>query len=223
MVLRVDSTADPFDVECAVCSTILPADLPHTRIRVADDMTVTDLCVKCATIAIPAFERVNRLVGFDQGDTPPVTRVLLWAQLESSHPLPGRDKRTANRLLEREGWSKRDLRLFGRSRRRLLAEGCDLFLGARGLPDVACRLCGEPGGAMLLSTRLGLFPLCDRCGSMVAGFADAGWMDEGEPPDAGNLLVWASRFMPEDAERIIRNAMTEHDQDDGEEDMHVID
>lgn len=196
----------PFDQECSICHTPISAGMEHTHLSVGDRHPRTaELCDPCARITLPVWNLYGPGPDADAGELSIAESLQMTAiaMLDRNR----RERHVGRRLLRRCGWTRRTIRLFHRLRRRLRG-AMDLFV-VDTAPETTmeCLTCGTPadGPRGLIACEEGMAVVCRDCLDVLIPFVDDGWMDEGELPEPGMLMLWAQRFEPEQADRIRRS------------------
>lgn len=199
----------PFDQQCAICHTPIPAETEHTHLSVGDHHPRTaELCDPCARTVTPIWRMHGPGRNADAGELSIAESLQLTAiaMLEQNM----RERHTARRLLHRYGWNRRTIHTIVRLRRRLREHETNMFIiDATPETQPECFICETPinGRRGMILCDEGMIVTCQECADLIGSFALGGWMDEGQPPETNVLLLWAQRFAPRELERIAHARM----------------
>ena len=198
----------PFDQECAVCHTPIPAGREHTHLSVGDHHPRTaELCDPCSRAVLPIWGAHGPKADAENGELSIAESLQLTAISLLGHG--PRERHAARRLLNRYGWDRRAIRTLIRLRDRLRGRMDAYPVDAEPETVVDCLVCSTPATGLrgLIACHDGMAVVCRECLDVLVAFADDGWTDEGEPPETGVLMLWTQRFAPEQADRILRSRM----------------
>ena len=191
----------PFDQECAVCHTPIPAGREHTHLSVGDHHPRTaELCDPCSRAVLPIWGAHGPKADAENGELSIAESLQLTAISLLGHG--PRERHAARRLLNRYGWNRQAVRTLTRLRDRLRGRMDAYPVDAEPETAVDCLVCSTPATGLrgLIACHDGMAVVCRDCLDVLVAFADDGWMDEGEPPETGALMLWAQRFAPEQAD-----------------------